>query len=87
MSRVKFICLFIAAISISALAEVGCMDNSYHMAQAADSKTYHYVQCNCNCKHHQQSSDRGMCSKCGHYRDPGTFEIVRVKKTESKNRG
>ncbi len=87
MSTLKLVCLLIATTSIRAIAQMGCMDNSYHMKQTADNKAYHYVQCNCDCKHHQQSSDRGMCSKCGHYRDPGTFEIVRIQKTESKSRG
>lgn len=88
MKRTWFISATIAALAVSARAEVGCMDNSYHMKHAADHKTYHYVQCNCTCKHHKMSTDRGICSKCGHYRDPGSFEVVRYNaKKEMKKRG
>lgn len=79
--NIKSVVFIVSTLSMPLLrAEVGCMDNSHHMKKTVDYKTYHYVHCNCDCKHHQKSSDRGICSKCGHYRDPGKFEIIRYEK-------
>jgi hypothetical protein len=77
----KLLCalMLITVGGMPLIAAVGCMDNSYHLKHTVDHKTYHYVQCNCDCAHHTNSTDRGICSQCGHYRDPGKFEIVHYK--------
>ena len=53
----------------------GCQDNSWHLKKKYDAKTYHYVQCNCQCHKWPQAAD-GTCTKCGHRHDPGTWTIL-----------
>lgn len=56
---------------IMIMAELGCMENSYHTKEPYDYKNYHYVDCTCPCTRQQQiSAVRGICSECGHCRDP-----------------
>lgn len=77
--------LFLALVAtpcFRATAEIGCMDKSSHLKEKFDYKGYRYVQCNCPCKKHAISSERGICKKCGHYHDPGRFEILHF--TENK---
>ncbi len=74
------------------IGQIGCMDKSKHLNEKYDYKTYHYVHCTCDCQRYAQSSDRGLCSECGHYHDPGSWEIVgynnkiRLKKSSSENK-
>jgi hypothetical protein len=66
------------AISLSASlrAELGCMDNSYHLTQRYDAKEYHYVQCNCDCSKERQFPQRAQCSQCLHYHTPVTTIVM-----------
>lgn len=63
-------------------AEIGCIDNSWHLAKAYDAKDYHLVQCNCQCSKHPQSADRGQCQKCKHFRDPRPYIIIQPSKSK-----
>ncbi|MFC1842541.1 hypothetical protein ACFLYU_02695 [Candidatus Dependentiae bacterium] len=63
---------------------IGCMDNSYHTKRKNDHKEYHYVQCNCPCHKYRSSFVRGKCPKCGHYHDPGEFEILTYAELKEK---
>jgi len=76
MIRKMFIVLLLLANTNTLFAAIGCMDNSYHTKQKIDYKTYHYVQCNCPCHKYASSFVRGKCPKCGHYHDPGDFEVL-----------
>jgi hypothetical protein len=59
-------------------AEIGCMDNSYHLQQENDTKTYHYVGCTCPCKRYKHYFYKGWyCSQCKHAHDPQLANIVR----------
>ncbi|MCK5632999.1 hypothetical protein KAH94_04570 [bacterium] len=79
----KISILFVLICSIhNFYGQIGCMDNSHHLKTEFDSKTYHYVQCNCECSKYKQSSDRGICSNCKHYHEPINIEIVNVSKKE-----
>jgi len=62
---------------------IGCQDNSWHMKKAYDHKTYHYVQCNCECHKWPQRPD-GTCSKCGHRHDPGQGFVIVPDLSEKK---
>ena len=63
-------------------AEIGCMDNSYHLAQGYDPKTYHYVRCNCPCSRHTQSENRLQCSKCKHFRYPKPAIVIQTNREQ-----
>lgn len=71
MKKGLFLVITMVVAHTPLMAEVGCMENSYHTKQAYDYKNYHYVDCTCPCTKQQQiSSVRGICSECGHCRDP-----------------
>jgi len=57
-------------------AEVGCMDNSFHLKQWPDFKQYHYVTCNCPCEQYAHLAERDKCLKCGHYHAPQSKIII-----------
>lgn len=61
-------------------AEIGCMDNSQHTKESFDSKVLYFCDCNCQCSKYKLSEDRGQCPKCGHYREPKKFEVIKVDK-------
>lgn len=58
----------------------GCMDNSMHLKQKYDTKTYHYVSCNCPCDYYRTqglyASAKHKCLECGHRHDPRTTLIL-----------
>lgn len=58
-----------------ALGSIGCMDNSWHLAQPFDSKEYHYVKCNCPCR--KLGLARGECTECGHAHDFAPQYIIK----------
>ena len=72
------------------IAEYGCMDNSYHLAQLNDPKNYYIVTgadggpCSCPCSRHcaqyRCSLAKGQCPVCGHYRVPRPYVIVQASK-------
>jgi hypothetical protein len=65
----KKLILFVYAHILIAAPE--CMDNSYHLTQPIDHRDYHHVACNCPCeKQYKILDQRGICTKCGHFRDP-----------------
>lgn len=62
------------------IAAPECMDNSYHLTQV-DHKEYHVVQCNCPCeKRYTILAQRGICCKCGHFRDPYALRTLKQYK-------
>jgi len=61
-------------------AELGCIDNSRHLAAWGDPKDYHLVACTCPCARYQRLADRGQCTECHHFRDPRPFIIVEPSK-------
>lgn len=63
---------------------IGCIDNSYHMEKKGDPKTFHYVKCNCDCQKYAASAVRGICPKCGHYHDPGEFNVASYEELKNK---
>ncbi len=78
----KFIKVLFAALIFFSLAnaEVGCMDNSWHLQKDFDDKDYHYVQCDCPCtKKHKILADRGICMKCKHFRIPKSISAMSHK--------
>lgn len=80
MKILKTFALLALASTIQMKADPDCMDNSWHLEKANDNKEYHIVQCNCPCaKRHKILADRGMCSQCGHFRDPKPFIIMPSK--------
>jgi len=86
-----FVLLSILVVSQN-YGAIGCQDNSFHLKKKYDHKTYHYVQCNCECHKWPQRPD-GTCSKCGHRHDPGQgFVIIpelsekELKKAEKANK-
>ena len=72
--------------SSSLMAEYGCMDTSYHLAQLNDPKQYYIVTgadggpCSCPCSRYcaqyKCSLTKGQCPVCGHYRVPRPYFIV-----------
>lgn len=72
------------------LAEYGCMDTSYHLAQLNDPKDYYVVTgadggpCSCPCSKYcaqdKCSLAHGKCPVCMHYRVPRPYIIVSVSK-------
>ena len=50
-------------------ANIGCMDNSYHLAKKGDTKAMHYVSCNCPCNQ-KTILRKGQCLTCQHYHLP-----------------
>ncbi len=70
--------ILLLTIYAPAMAEIGCMDNSYHLSREADFKNYNYVQCNCPCKQYRQYWYRGYhCMQCKHAHDPALAQAVR----------
>jgi len=63
---------------------IGCMDDSYHVERKNDPKTFHYVQCNCNCRKYATSVVRGKCSQCGHYHDAKDFDVLSYAELKKK---
>lgn len=58
------------------IAAPECMDNSYHLTRRIDHRDYHYVSCNCPCqKRYKILDQRGICTQCGHFRDPYASRI------------
>lgn len=79
MRLLKQITLMVYSLSlITGLnAEVGCMDNSWHLEKKYDDHSYHYVSCNCPCsKRYKIFADRGRCMQCRHFRDPKPYVII-----------
>jgi hypothetical protein len=82
MKRVLIALKIIALVSIHFIAiraEIGCIDNSYHMDPCmpwCDDKQYHYVNCSCPCSQYAQSFDRGRCERCEHFHVPKPFIII-----------
>lgn len=56
-----FLCIL---ATLKSLACPGCMDNSWHLARPFDTKEYHPVECNCECR--KLNIARGECLDCGH---------------------
>ncbi len=73
---ITFIILSCSIYYHSFKAEIGCMDNSWHLQKRYDYKEYHFVSCNCPCSKGKLLNDRGKCLSCQHYRDPQPFIIV-----------
>ena len=83
----KYITILFVLVSTTILrAEIGCMTKSKHLESAFDYKNYHYVQCNCPCWKYETSSDRGICSQCGHYHEPRRFEILHITQDEKEEK-
>jgi hypothetical protein len=77
---IYIICMLLAHAYLG--AEIGCMDNSYHLAQDNDTKTYHYVNCTCPCKRYKHYFYKGWhCSQCKHAHDPQLANMVRSRYT------
>lgn len=76
-------CIF----TYSLLAELGCMDNSYHLANLDDPKKMYVVTgadggpCSCPCSRYcaqyKCSLRHGQCPVCKHYRVPRPLTIIR----------
>lgn len=78
----KLFFIFILLLSCLPLcARVGCMDNSWHVQRCTkdcdykmgDSKTYHYVKCNCPCRYTVQPLNQ--CIRCRHYHEDVTWQL------------
>lgn len=79
MRSIKTTFLLFISLTIlgSAQAEVGCMDNSWHLQKKYDDHSYHYVSCNCPCsKRYKIFADRGRCMQCRHFRDPKPYVVI-----------
>lgn len=79
----------LSALPLLAIGSPGCMDNSWHMKQPFDTKSYHVVSrnvgnsetyCPCPCK--KLTFDRGICLECGHAHDVQPWVIIRYNKKE-----
>jgi len=63
-------------------AAPGCMSQSEKL-QRYDNKDYHYVRCNCPCaQRYKMLADRGMCTRCFHFRDPQPEIIINARDVE-----
>jgi hypothetical protein len=81
-------------LTYSLSAEVGCMDNSYHLGNLNDPKNMYYVAgsdggpCSCPCSRYclqyRCSLRHGQCPVCKHYRIPRPLIIVRKHDTQHK---
>ena len=93
LSRAISISLFFSRLLV---AEYGCMDTSYHLAQLNDPKNYYVVTgadggpCSCPCSkycaQYRCSLARGQCPVCGHYRVPRPYIIVHASKESQELR-
>jgi D-lyxose ketol-isomerase len=63
-------------LSANLFAAIGCMDNSYHLQKKYDTKSLHYVQCNCHCYAKKALPTALKCIECGHYHMPRAWYIV-----------
>lgn len=59
--RIFLLCFFIGTQTFSC---PHCLDNSWHLEQAFDTKEYHPVECNCPCR--KLNIAQGECTDCGH---------------------
>ncbi len=87
MKRIVVTITFLLTLSAgcSLVAKRGaCMDNSHHLQQGFDHKSYHYVPCNCSCK--QLFANKGLCRECGHARDPQKQELITTVPTQGQKR-
>jgi hypothetical protein len=76
-------------INYYVIAEVGCMDNSYHAylcpyinpeyCGKPDYKTLHFVTCYCPCRKFKHGYERDKCFRCGHYHDPQQRELLFIE--------
>ena len=96
MKFILFGSIFCLLFSANILAEIGCMDTSYHAGQLDDPKLYYVVTgadggpCSCPCskycaQYRCSSLARGKCPVCGHYRIPRSYVIVRKTKQEQES--
>ena len=93
VSRIISVSFFFSSVII---AEYGCMDTSYHLAQLNDPKRYYMVtgadggpcSCPCSkyCSQYRCSLTRGQCPVCGHYRVPRPYIIVHASKESQELR-
>lgn len=77
MIKRLIILIFIAwIISNKLFGAVGCMDNSWHLQKKYDTKSFHYVQCNCPCYQHKTLKTAGLCLQCQHYHMPRKWQVI-----------
>ncbi len=75
-----FACLLAIGLYQKNSAELGCLDNSYHLTESFDHKTYHPVDCTCPCGRYQSqglwTQSRSQCLECRHFHDPKPLIVV-----------
>lgn len=79
------------------IAEVGCMEKSWHLKKAYDYKTFHLVPgadngpCHCPCAKYMAQSKKplpyGQCPICNHYRiKPSTIVVTEKVRREAEQK-
>ncbi len=79
----NFFLLIIISVLISThfiQTRIGCLSKSKELKEEYDTKSYHPVQCTCDCAYHQAkgklSTAQNQCLECGHSHDPKPLIIV-----------
>lgn len=82
IKKTIFLLLALLSLKASLNGAVGCMDNSRHLRQNFDTKAYHYVQCDCECRSKAPGTNR--CARCGHLQVPQEEEYVTQVDTDTQ---
>ncbi len=60
-------------------AKYGCMDTSMHLSQRFDTKTEHFVSCDCPCDEYAQvPGKQNQCMKCSHLHHAPRMEFMKT---------
>jgi len=73
--KIIYVFAFFALIGApSAYGQPGCMSKSQKLKQKFDTKAWHYVACNCDCKNNAPKGlyvqKQNKCIECGHQHEP-----------------
>ncbi len=84
----KIIATFFLLLStFCAYGQPGCMSKSQNLKQKYDSKAWHYVACNCDCKKNAPkglyAQKQNKCLECGHRHEPQP--LIFMKQTVAHN--
>jgi len=75
----KILALLLIILSHQTQTRIGCMDNSWHLTKAYDTKEMHFVACDCDC-----TNTLGACPSCGHIHNAQPWTIINNKKQKIK---
>ena len=88
MRKIIVIVVFVTVLLITVWthlnAKTRCIYNSLQKNKSPDYKSYHYVNCDCNCDRYPKAARRNKCISCGHFHKPEAFIIQKTLQNNPK---